>query len=163
VLVLIHTWSKNIQTLNGNYDCSIKSLSDVHFQSLLLFWAHLSWCIRLHCNLRSWCLEFLVGSFPTFLALNGHFLCLAGEAWFFFSGKFTTAFLGNLTLGWGACSFYSFCLNKVPTHLGTCAVDTANFSVFLAANMRHRGSSFLSFHQLTKTDRKHNIHLYELW
>lgn len=141
MLVLIHTWSKNIQTLNGNLT-SIKykfwSQSDVHVQFLLLFWAHLSWCIRLHCNLRSWCLGFLVGSFPTFSALNGHFLCLGGEAWFFFYGKFTTALLGHLILGWGACFFFSFGSNKAPTHPQTYAVDTATFSVFLAANMKDK-------------------------
>lgn len=41
LVLIINTWSKNTQTLNGNYDCSIKhkfwSQSDVHIQSLFFF------------------------------------------------------------------------------------------------------------------------------
>jgi hypothetical protein len=76
---------------------------------------------------------FFMGTFVTFLALDGDFLALAGAARFF-PEDFTAAFFGALpffTLA--ALCFFTFGADEARPRAG--AIGTAAFSVFAAANL----------------------------
>jgi hypothetical protein len=86
---------------------------------------------------------FLVGTLSNFLAVDGDFLALAGEARFFSSAAFTAAFFGDFAfVAFDGVCFFSFGADEAPRRPRAGAVDAAVFLAFAGANLKDPGAPF---------------------